>query len=191
MLSYGDVTTNPRTFHVYVKLPWNFRHFLSSCDDLPGQLPHVVITAAKLLQYPEGLWQPRLTGLFKDHFQLINLYVKTLYLTAVAIHFPSAGLTLTQGRSETCGRPGQINNLVPLKPKFFKLFRPRTGLIYILKECVQNGEYCRSNSFTCGNPSFLAPYFPLFQRRLRVPYRLEPRPAVWLARPLFRPSFHM
>lgn len=31
------------------------------------------------------------------------------------------------------GHPGQTNNLMPPKPKFFRLFRPRTGLANISK----------------------------------------------------------
>ena len=87
--------------------------------------------------------------------------------------------------------PGRLIICCSLKPKFFKFFRPRTGLVYILKERVQNVDYFQSSSFECGIPSFLAPYFRLFQWRLRAPYVLEPRPAPWLARPLFHPSFHM
>jgi len=45
----------------------------------------------------------------------------------------------------------------------------------------------RRDSFACGNPSLLAPYFRLFQWNLSAPYRSALRGVARLARILFRP----
>jgi hypothetical protein len=126
-------------------------------------------------------------------FSTLSLYVKTLYLTAVAIHFPSAGLTYRtlwrRAGQRHVAAAGRWIIWCSLKPKFLKLFPHRKGLVYILKGRVQNLDYFRSNSFAFGIRSFLAPHFRLFQWRLRAPYRLEPRPAAWLPVPYFDPLF--
>ena len=76
-----------------------------------------------------------------------------------------------QGRPETRGRPGKVNNVAPLKPNFLKLFRPRTGLANLLRARAQIADNFRRKSFSCRSLSLLALYLRLFQWRRSTRYR--------------------
>ena len=70
-----------------------------------------------------------------------------------------------QGRPDTCGRPGRLIILWPLKPIIFKHFR-RTKLLarLCLKARVQIANNFRRNSFARGNTSLLTPNFVILSR---------------------------
>jgi hypothetical protein len=68
-----------------------------------------------------------------------------------------------QGQSEKCGHPRQVNNLVALKPIFFKRYGLGHGWQIFLRACVKIVDNFWRNYFTCGNLRIVAPYFQLFQ----------------------------
>jgi hypothetical protein len=72
----------------------------------------------------------------------------------------------------------------PFKPIFFKFCRPRTGLASLFGGQAQSADNFQRNSFVHGN--LIAPYFRLFQWRLRASYKLAPPSAARLARRLVR-----
>jgi hypothetical protein len=76
------------------------------------------------------------------------------------------------------GAPGRRIRWRPFNPKFYKLFRPKTGPAYIF-ECA-----CSSFGQLSGDKSLPAPDFRLFQWRSSASYRPTPWAAVRLAGPL-------
>ena len=84
------------------------------------------------------------------------------------------------------GRRGQANNLA-LTPIFFRAFFGLGQGGQFWRPSAQTAYTFRRNSFACGNMSSLAPFFRSFRERLLAPYRLAPRAAAQLTRPLIRP----
>jgi len=76
--------------------------------------------------------------------------------------------TCTQGRLETCGGPGQPNNLEPPSNRNYLKF---SAWKYFDGACL-NSANLRRNYFTCGKPSLLTSHFWLFQWCLQRPGQL-------------------
>jgi hypothetical protein len=73
--------------------------------------------------------------------------------------------TCTQGRLETCGRPGQPNNLEPPSNRNSLKFSAWKNF----DEACLNSASLRITYFTCRKPSLLASHFWLFQWCLQRP----------------------
>ena len=95
-----------------------------------------------------------------------NLYgIILLYLSSAS----------TRDRPETCGSPEQANNFAYHSTILFKLFRPRAGLVEVLRSRAQILDILLRNSFACGNLTLLASHFQLFHWRLSDPWKLAAR----------------